>query len=197
MNRMFLYTIYVFAVVAAILVWMTTARMKKMIPRQRLIMLMLLAIVVGVVFGYYQVEKLQSLRAMKHWPSVPGQIVKAELKGDRAIVPNVIYTYTVGDSSYSGVSDLGTPAFGNKSKRLNEAETLLAEYPVGTQVAVHYDATNPARSYILAAVPWNAYMQTGIWIFLSLAGAVVLMIFGFRKSKVQMLSALLANTEGI
>lgn len=144
--------------------------------------------IIASVAGYFQADHLATLRAMRNWPTVAGKVIESRLAGKKAIVPHVVYSYDVDAQPYVGISDLGTPAFGNTSKRLNEAETLLADYPVGKDVTVHYDTSDPQKSYIVSAVPWNAYGQMGLWVFLSLAALVVVVIYGFSRSKHSTLS---------
>ncbi|MGB5105647.1 MAG: DUF3592 domain-containing protein [Candidatus Zixiibacteriota bacterium] len=137
--------------------------------------------IVGSVAGFYQANHLSNLRAMREWPTVAGTVIESRLAGQKAIVPHVVYSYDVNSQPFVGISDLGTPAFGNASKRLNEAETLLADYPVGKEVTVHYDALDPKSSYIVSAVPWNAYAQMGLWIFLILSSLAAVVLYGFAK----------------
>ncbi len=173
------FTVTILAV--ALIVRAVIALARKQSARQVVVAATTALLVCSAAIGYFAFSHLSQLRAMRDWPTVAGTVIESRIVGEKAIVPYVVYSYDVNSAPFLGTSDLGTPAFGNKSKRLNEAETLLAEYPVGKQVVVHYDAIDPKQSYIVSAVPWNAYAQAGIWMFLALTATVVFLMFGFRK----------------
>ncbi len=132
-------------IMAAILVVRTLiALARKRSARRAVVAATVALFVCSVVIGYFSFDHLSNLRAMRDWPTVAGTVIESRTIGEKAIVPYVVYSYDVNSVPFLGTSDLGTPAFGNKSKRLNEAETLLSEYPVGKQVVVHYNALDPS-----------------------------------------------------
>ncbi len=178
---MSIYYFIVTILAVALIVRAVIALARRQSARQIVVAATTALLVCSAGIGYFAFAHLSQLRDMRDWPTVAGTVIESRIVGEKAIVPYVVYSYDVNSAPFLGTSDLGTPAFGNKSKRLNEAETLLAEYPVGKQVVVHYDAIDPKQSYIVSAVPWNAYAQAGIWMFLALSAAVVFFIFGFRK----------------
>lgn len=170
-------------IMAAILIVRTViALARKRSARRAVVAATVALFVCSVAIGYFSFDHLSNLRAMRDWPTVAGTVIESRIMGEKAIVPYVVYSYDVNSAPFLGTSDLGTPAFGNKSKRLNEAETLLADYPIGKRVDVHYDTRDPAQSYIVSAVPWNAYAQAGIWLFLALTATVAFFMFGFRRT---------------
>ncbi len=138
-------------------------------------------IMAGVIIGYFDARDLSELRSRRDWPTAAGEIIESKITGEKAIVPSVTYTYAVGDNAYTATSDLGTPGFGNAAKRLNAAQTLIADYPVGKGVRVHYNPADPRESYLTTAVPWNAYMRYGLWICALLFGLLIQHFFGFKR----------------
>lgn len=180
---MSLYYSFVAFLLAAILVRVALAVVRKGSARKRLIVALLALFATSTAIGHFSTSHLTELRARRDWPTAPGIVIESRIVGEKAIVPYVVYSYDVNSIPNLGTSDLGTPAFGNKSKRLDEAETLLAKYPVGMPVEVHYNPADPKTSYIVSAVPWNAYAQSGIWMFLILTAAGLLVAFGFRKNQ--------------
>lgn len=180
---MTLYYSFIVILIVAMLLRVVFSIVRKITLRKRLIVLLLALFACSTTIGYFSAAHLSQLRAMRDWPTVTGTVIESRIVGEKAIVPYVVYSYDLNSNPHLGTSDLGTPAFGNKSKRLNEAETLIADYPVGTRVEVHYDPVDPRDSYIVSAVPWNAYAQAGIWLFLSFGSAVVLMFFGFKSKQ--------------
>lgn len=176
----FYYFIFV-TLTIAILVRVVLAFARRQSTRQIVVAASTALLVCSAAIGYFAFAHLSQLRAMRAWPTVAGTVIESRIVGEKAIVPYVVYSYEVNSTPLLGTSDLRTPAFGNKSKRLNEAETLLAEFPVGKRVVVHYDALDPKRSYIVSAVPWNAYAQAGMWMFLAVSATAIFFIYGFRK----------------
>ncbi len=138
-------------------------------------------IMVGAIFGYFDASELNELRSRRNWPTAAGEVIESKITGEKAIVPSVTYTYALGDKAYTSTSDLGTPGFGNAAKRLNAAQTLIADYPVGRAVRVHYNPDDPRESYLTTAVPWNAYMRYGLWICALLFGLLIQHFFGFKR----------------
>jgi hypothetical protein len=92
------------------------------------------------------------------WPAVPGAISLSGVKevrsttgsgGNRQRVtsfePSVEYTYKINDHSYVGRQiKLGMTASGSRAS----AEAVIARYPVGAAVEVHYDPANPGEAAI-------------------------------------------------
>lgn len=167
--------------VTAVIALTVRARRRRRVVRPLVITLALVMILLGAVAGSFEAQELAQLRARRSWPQAHGIVADAHIAGEKAIVPVVKYNYTVADSNYSGASDLGTPGFGNAAKRLDAARTLIADYPPGKSIKVHYNPVQPSESYLTTAVPWNAYMRYGLWIFVLLAAPVVLGIFGFKR----------------
>lgn len=150
-------------------------------PARRPIVAAVLVVFAGcALIGSVSSSHLSNLRSKREWPTTTGKIIESRIVGDKAIAPYVVYSYDVEGAPYLGTSDLGTPAFGNKSKRLNEAETLISEYPVGKEILVHFNAADPQQSFILSAIPWNAYAQAGVWMFLCCAAAILFYLYAFR-----------------
>lgn len=175
--------IFALAVLAAIAViaLFGRARRQRRSVRPGVVALALILILLGAVAGCFEAQELAQLRARRNWPQAHGVVTDAHITGEKAIAPVVKYNYTIIDSTYSGASDLGTPGFGNAAKRLDAARTLLSDYPPGKSIKVHYNPAYPSESYLTTAVPWNAYMQFGLWIFTLLAAPLLLGILGFKR----------------
>lgn len=138
-------------------------------------------LIAGIVASYFEVARLVDARVRMNWQTVKGIVLQSGIAGERALRPQVIYQYEVNGTSYTGESDLGAPPFGNKRKRLEAAEKIVAEYPEGKAVTVYYNPEQPSHSTLIARVPWNFYMQIALAVTGALAGAVLLMIFGVKR----------------
>jgi hypothetical protein len=122
----------------------------------------------------------------RQWPRAVGEIISAEVctldpDGAPSYAPIVRYTYSVGGHSYTqSQSDLALTASSPE-----QAQAVVARYPVGAVVTVYYDPRAPQHALIdLTIRPHHAlsalFVSLGIptltWIGLSLlAGGLQLL----------------------
>lgn len=99
--------------------------------------------------------------AARDWPTTTGQVVEtsvATVTGrNTAYAPVVRYRFEVNGTIYRNSKILLTdhPNFDTAS----EAEAYAADYPVGSEVSVHYDPANPQRAALFVASD-----RTGVYI---------------------------------
>jgi hypothetical protein len=123
------------------------------------------------------ITELRSSRALGAWPSVEGRIVahsELEESFDRRPygTAHVTYEYAV-----DGATHRGTLA--RDAKPLADVKDMLARYPVGATIAVHYCPEDPQDSFIEARAGGNTVVRFGLAVGLGLAG-LVLAYSGFR-----------------
>jgi len=105
-------------------------------------MLALIAIICFPYLFWTAWKNIRLARASAAWPSVPGTITGSE-RGKVAwrAVPRVTYTYRVEGNDYSGRNiTIGGLASGK------ETDSVLARYPLGAPVTVHYAPREPATA---------------------------------------------------
>ncbi len=124
----------------------------------------------GVVLAVIEIDSVIEWQRITAWPTVDGVVIESAVAGQRAIHPRVVYEYAVAGVTYVSESDLQAPMFGGKRKKYDVAKELVAEYPVGRAVTVHYDPDSAACSVLIAEVPWNVYGKLGLGITLCLLG---------------------------
>jgi hypothetical protein len=73
--------------------------------------------ILAALLGHRETARLEWYLATARWPTVIGKVISAEVVGKRAFVPKVTYTYQVGDSLYTGMTDLEVPGFGTRNVR--------------------------------------------------------------------------------
>ena len=95
------------------------------------------------------------------WPHTEAVIISEKVAGNRAVLPEVTYEYSVADSIYYGKSNLGIPAFGGRNKRTLTARIALKDLPIGSKLLVAYNPENPEISTTQINPPWNHYMKLG------------------------------------
>lgn len=128
--------------------------------------LFFLAAFPGMVISVYllidQQDVASQYESMAGWPRTEAEIIKGEITGRRAVLPRITYSYTVNESTYVGVTDLSTPAFGSRNKRALTAQAVLEAHPVGGRLVIAYDPSEPGRSTTQFHPPWNYYGKMGL-----------------------------------
>ena len=137
----------------------------------------ILATVLGLLLLTVDTLGLERAERTRHWPSVQGMIVSSELitRGE-VYGPLIIYQFSVAGTTYVDSTDAGAPGFGNKNKRYNVAEYILAEYKPGSSVVVYYDPNHPEISTIVPGPRWRVFGQLGLGGTLYLIGLCLLIV---------------------
>ncbi len=120
---------------------------------------------------YYLQDHLE-----QKWLSVEGEVVSSEVIGDRAFHPDIRYRYCVSNQEYLGSTDLNTPPFGGKRNRLETAESIVGDFPVGKKIKVYYDPENPSISMLRIGIKYGIYIQLAAGILLLNAGLFGIML---------------------
>lgn len=113
-----------------------------------------LPIIVLAAVGYfiYRRSKMRDTakQAAQDWSSTMGVVITSTVQvkrgyKSRSEIPVVVYQYQVDGKPYTGqVIKAGEQFF---SVRIyGDAQKTVARYPVGAQVMVHYNPTNPQES---------------------------------------------------
>jgi hypothetical protein len=136
----------------------------------------------AVVFLAIAAWTIRAARVRRGWPSVRGAITGGRIRrktsgvGDEetvTFVPVVEFQYEIGSKTYtaSGPGFIET-GYGSPSR----AEKVLARYPIGAAVEVHYNPAKPAEAF-LESSNTPAWIMLGVGLAI-LAVAVVLGIYG-------------------
>ncbi len=131
----------------------------------------LVTLVVGGILLFLSGADVATSIKSKSWPITEGVVSDTTRTGERAILPLVTYSYQVAGVTYTESTDLAIPGFGSRRYRGQTASKVLAEYPPGKTVSVHYDPDNPAISAIRPGLRWASLMRFTV-------GAMLLMTFG-------------------
>jgi uncharacterized integral membrane protein len=107
-------------------------------------------IFIGVAINQYMKAK----KAEKTWLTAPGVVLNSDIQvrqsrssrgqTTRSYLPQVSYQYQVKDQTYTG-DRLG---FGSGSYGKGKANKIIAVYPQGAQVTVHYDPADPSKAVL-------------------------------------------------
>ena len=103
------------------------------------------SVVIGGVYAFKSLNFVREARMRAQWPTVPGWVVRAQVKrlaaDDEAQFSDlqVLYTYRVNDREYRG-----TRLYAGETGHARVAEETVSKYRTGADVAVHYNPTDPA-----------------------------------------------------
>jgi hypothetical protein len=112
-------------------------------------------IIGGLVFiGAAINQYMKAKKAEKTWLTVPGAVLNSEVKISRhhgskgrttvTYEPTVSYQYKIKNQSYNG-NHIG---FGTTTYSKGKAEKIIALYPMGSPVTVHYDPADPSQAVL-------------------------------------------------
>jgi hypothetical protein len=115
------------------------------------------------------------------WEQVDGVVVGSEIvdewdtTGDR-FLPVVTYEFTLNDQTYTGNQiDLRGPVYvGNE----DVAASMLEPYPVGSQITLFADPSDPSNSVITRAV------QPAVWWFVGIGAGLLVLAIGLGVMQV-------------
>jgi hypothetical protein len=119
------------------------------------ILIYIVFIIVGLVFLFLAFNlNRKAKKAAESWPTVPGTVVNSSVtirtshstKGQTRIshVPVVNYEYQVDEQKYATDRiTFGSASFGKK-----KADAIVAAYPQGAPVTVHYDPIDPSKAVL-------------------------------------------------
>lgn len=96
------------------------------------------------------------------WPSVEGTVITSRVAGERALHPEIVYEYSVAGSTFRDSTGFDTPSFGGKSVKQDVAEAIVAKFPSGSRVAVHYNPEMPSQSLLRLSPDWSLYGKIGL-----------------------------------
>lgn len=135
-----------------------------------------LMILFNVVLIFKIFSTRQKAEEAQTWPATIGTVVESELRmrrrGKRNIYyPHVVYTYSAGGQTHTG-------------KRVNPgiesggttARNIIAKYPAGSQVKVHYNPQNPSDAALETDVSNSI---TRLWISLALVNLTLCACMAF------------------
>lgn len=115
------------------------------------------------VAGVHEYYSAYEASASKHWPTVEGRVIKSqwiEHKGKGCPYwINFSYSYNVGHRSLIGDNF----RFGGECS-FSDVSYITSNYPVGSEVIVHYDPENPGTSVIIpGSFSSNASLGLYLW----------------------------------
>ncbi|MBK6283769.1 MAG: DUF3592 domain-containing protein [Draconibacterium sp.] len=118
--------------------------MKATLTRQDLPGLVLLTII-GLALTTVGGVMLKNAIESKNWPVTNGTVTGSEVAGSIKYYPSITYTFTIEGVDYSS-DQISNMNFRTKNKSV--AQEVVNRYQVGSVATVHYNSTNPSKSYL-------------------------------------------------
>ena len=147
------------------------------------------ALLIGIgAFVAYFIQQRQR-KASASWPTTQGQVMLSkvveqqereedddgETRVDITYRPEIRFVYRVGDTNYS--SETWKPGGDVSFGAAKRAELIVARYPAGQSVTVHYDPAHPDTAVLEPTNREGAAMPLVFGFALSLAGTLMLWAF--------------------
>ncbi len=123
----------------------------------------LIFLVVGATVAFFGIRSLLHARESSHWPTTQGKIVVSKIKTSQSsgkhssttYSAGIEYTFQVDKKTYTGDS----VAYGDYgSSNRSHASGIVAQYPVGKQVTVHYMPGKPDECVLEPGVKFQAWI---------------------------------------
>ncbi len=131
----------------------------------------LIILVIGLGLIAYNGYNIYRSSISGSWPSVKGTVQSSSVKrinrakkSDRYQV-NIVYKYEVEGKSYNG----SRVRFGEQPDTSMEADSIVAKYPVKSEVTVYYQPGNPEEAVLETSISIN---------FITLLLAPLIVLFG-------------------
>jgi len=149
--------------------------LKITIPLSIKILIILLSCL-GLILIITESSHISTGLSRQSWPITKAKITDTHIIGERAYSPEITYQYSVNGKNYTLKTDLQTPGFGRKKSRQQTSRIIIAQYPVGTEINIHYNPEHPEISFVRTGPYWNNYLILSLGYLLLWSGLVL--IFG-------------------
>ena len=140
----------------------------------------------GIVLLFINVRQLMIYEPRLRQPTTIGTIGTSQFhdapKRDDAYVPRIEFTYWVDNVLYqkNAVEDINRVIFFNVA----DVETLLANYPIGMEVSVHYEEGKPETAVFQSGIgtPFNDSRRRLIYIFWNVLFIILVIYAAIKRS---------------
>ena len=109
---------------------------------------------------WMMIQNLRTSLRSNSWPTVEGKVLKSEVaedtsRGQPVYSADVEYDYAVRGTAYHGA----IVRVGNMTtKSRKDAEEIVARFPAGKPVTVHYDQADPSACCLIPGTHWTHYL---------------------------------------
>jgi hypothetical protein len=133
----------------------------------------------GVGFTLWSAQLVATAHAVRAWPTAEGLVTESELLSAHEphdlttpmYTASITYTYTVGSRGYAASR---VTFADHSSSRPAGMAAVVARYPLGSSVSVHYDPAEPASAVLETPTPLPVYGPLLLGLLAALSGGVAL-----------------------
>jgi hypothetical protein len=118
--------------------------MKASIKRQDIPGLLIM-LIIGLALSLIGFSKFKKATDTKKWPVTKGIITRSEVAGIMKYYPSITYSYIIDTVTYNS-TNISNMNFNTKNRRV--AEEFINKYPLGSEIMVHYNRTNPSEALL-------------------------------------------------
>ncbi|MGD9489893.1 MAG: DUF3592 domain-containing protein [Calditrichaceae bacterium] len=173
--------------VSVLIIFVLAVRKKVPFVNKYFFGIALLFLFCGVLLLNLEDHEYNKIQQYRLWNIVNGKILETKITGERAIRPQVTYSYLIDGVVHVDSTNLDTPGFGGRNNRRQTATNILKNYPVGSMIPVHVSPLHPEESKININVPWNVFGIMGFGGFLyilGLSGALAFFVSKFSRNDI-------------
>jgi len=118
--------------------------MKASITRQDIPGLLIM-LIIGLALSLIGFSKFIKATDTKEWPVTKGIITRSEVAGIMKYYPSITYSYIIDSVTFNSTS-ISNMNFNTKNRRV--AEEFINKYPLGSEIMVHYNRSNPSEALL-------------------------------------------------
>ena len=123
------------------------------------VFIMIVFFAAGIGISIWGWSVLQNARVSETWPTTDGEILTSNVRIDNdddgtSYFGDVTFRYVVDDVVYTSDS-VSFGQYGSSNR--GHAEEIVARYPTGNGVTVHYDPADPETAVLEPGVTWSSY----------------------------------------
>jgi len=123
---------------------------------------MIILSILGCVLIISQSNNIIEHISRMSWNKTEALIIKSEITGERAIRPQIEYSYLIDSISYRGETDLDVPMFGGKRKKYDVASELIKGFHTGDTIMIFYNPNKPEASFYKSQIKWNIFAKLAL-----------------------------------
>lgn len=148
------------------------------------IMLVFFAAGIGVSIWGWSV--LQNARISDSWPTTDGEILSSNVRVDNdddgtSYFGDVTFQYFVDDIPYTS-DNVSFGQYGSSDR--DHAASIVARYPAGEGVTVHYDPADPETAVLEPGVTWSSYFLLAMGGVFTCIPLIVLPLMLLRRRQI-------------
>ena len=153
----------------------------------------IISLLVGAALTYVGASITVTSLQSQSWPSVQGHILHSNVTVSTVYhppvgnnpgfyatdyTPNILYTYLIGNQNFNGSNIDLVPV---SSSSYSMANDTVSQYPVGSQVIVYYNPSNPSQSVLHKGLDVAGI----VFLIIGILGLIVGIVYSLKIRKTQ------------